>query len=116
MKTLMHWVIATLAIIITAYLLPGTKIDSFFAAMVTALVLGFINAIIRPVLIILTLPINILTLGFFTFIINAVLVMLTATVVSGFHVKNFWWAMLFSMVLSIINYVLGRIEKEQNTI
>ena len=116
MRTFIHWIVATLAIIITAYLLPGTKIDSFFAAMVTALVLGLINAVIRPLFIILTLPINILSLGLFTFIINAALVMLTATVVPGFHVKNFWWALLFSMVLSIINYILSQIEKDQNVI
>jgi putative membrane protein len=106
---LIHWLIATIAIIISAYLLPGVTVKGFLAALVTALVLGLINAFIRPILLILTLPINILTLGLFTFIINALLIMLTGAIVPGFDVRNFWWALLFSLVLSIIKWVLNAI-------
>mgnify|MGYP001581895991 CR=1 FL=1 len=113
MNFIIHWFIATLAIIISAYLLPGTQIDNFFAAVVTALVLGLINAFIRPFLILLTLPINILTLGFFTLVINASLIMLTQEIVPGFHVGGFLQAFLFSVVLSIINFSLSWIEKEE---
>lgn len=109
MVILIHWLITTVAIIISAYVLPGVTVTGLFAALVTALVLGFLNAIIRPILLILTLPLNILTLGLFTFVINALLIMLTSAIVPGFEVRNFWWALLFSLVLSLINYVLNKI-------
>lgn len=107
MTFIIHWVIAALAVAITAYLLPGIRVTGFFAAFVTALILGLVNAFIRPVLVVLTLPLNILTLGLFTLVINALMVMLTSAVVPGFEVKGFWWALLFSIVLAVINYVLG---------
>jgi putative membrane protein len=109
MVILIHWLITTVAIIISAYVLPGVTVTGLFAALVTALVLGFLNAIIRPILLILTLPLNILTLGLFTFVINALLIMLTSAIVPGFEVRNFWWALLFSLVLSLINYILNKI-------
>lgn len=109
MNFLVLWLVSGLAIIITAYLLPGVRVAGFFAALVTALVLGLINAFIRPVLILLTLPLNILTLGLFTLVINALLIMLAAAIVPGFSVKGFWWALLFGLVLAVINYALGTI-------
>lgn len=109
---LIKWLVLGLAIIIASYLLPGVQVDGIFAALVTALVLGFINAIIKPILIILTLPINILTLGLFTLVISAVLILLAAKIVPGFHVNGFWWAVLFSVVLAITNGVLSAIFKE----
>ena len=81
------------------------------AAVVAALVLGLINAFIDPILIILTLPLNILTLGLFTFVLNALLVLLTSAIVPGFYVRNFWWALLFSLVFSIVSFVLHRIVR-----
>jgi len=104
-----HWLMTTIAILIAAYLLPGVTVKGFVAALVTALVLGLINTFIRPILLILTLPINILTLGLFTFVINALLIMLTTAVVPGFDVRNFWWALLFSFVLSLIKWALNAI-------
>ena len=104
-----HWLMTTIAILIAAYLLPGVTVKGFVAAVVTALVLGLINTFIRPILLILTLPINILTLGLFTFVINALLIMLTTAVVPGFDVRNFWWALLFSFVLSLIKWALNAI-------
>ncbi len=104
---LIHWLITTVAVLIAAYLLPGVAVKGFFAALVTALVLGLINTFIRPILLILTLPINLLTLGLFTFVINALLIMLTSAVVPGFDVRNFWWALLFSLVLSLIKWALN---------
>jgi len=109
MSFLLQWLVSGLAIIITAYLLPGVKLTGFFAALVTALILGLINAFIRPVLILLTLPLNILTLGLFTLVINALLIMLAAAIVPGFAVQGFWWALLFGLVLAIVNYALGAI-------
>jgi len=109
---IISWLVATLAIIVSAYILPGVTVSSFFAAFVTALVLGIINAFIKPVLIILTLPLNVLTLGLFTFIINALLIMLTGIIVPGFEVASFWWALLFGLILSLVNFVLHSIAKD----
>ncbi len=110
MNILINWLVSTVSILITAYLLPGVRIDSFSAALVTALVLGIINAFIKPILFILTLPINILTLGLFTFVINAFIIILTSDIVPGFKVDGFWWALLFSIVLAVINSFLHQLE------
>lgn len=95
------------SVMIAAYLIPGVTINSFFSALFVALFLGIINILIRPVLILITLPINILTLGLFTFVINAILVLLASSVIKGFEVGGFWTAMFFSIVLSIVNYILN---------
>lgn len=107
MRFVLQWLVSTLAIIITAYLLPGVSVAGFFAALVTALVVGLVNAIVRPVLILLTLPLNVLTLGLFTLVINALLIMLAAVIVPGFAVQGFWWALLFGIVLAIVNFALS---------
>jgi putative membrane protein len=111
MSFLIQWVVSGAAIIITAYLLPGVAVEGFLAALVTALILGLINAVIRPILILLTLPLNILTLGLFTLVINALLIMLAATIVPGFAVQGFWWALLFGIVLAIVNFALSPLLK-----
>lgn len=108
MSILINWLVSGLAILVTAYLLPGVHVLSFTSALVAAVVLGVINAFIKPILIILTLPINILTLGLFTFVINALVIILTANLVPGFKVDGFWWALAFSVVLSLINSFLGK--------
>ena len=86
MEILINWLVSALAIMVGAYILPGVKIESFITALLIAVVLGIINAIIKPILVILTLPINILTLGLFTLVINALLIMLCAWIVPGFSV------------------------------
>lgn len=116
MGFLIQWVVSSLAIIITAYLLPGVAIEGFLAALVTALVLGLINAILRPILILLTLPLNILTLGLFTLVINTLLIILAATIVPGFAVQGFWWALLFGVVLAIVNFALSPLLKSNASI
>lgn len=107
MRLLIQWLINALAVGITAYLLPGVRISGFFAALVTALLLGLVNVFLRPLLLLLTLPLNILTLGLFTLVVNALLVLLVAAIVPGFSVRGFWWALLFGLVLAVVNYVLG---------
>jgi putative membrane protein len=109
MILLLKWLIMTLSVGIAAYLVPGIMVNGFFSALLVALFLGIVNTLVRPFLILITLPITILTLGLFTFVINAVLVLLASKVVHGFEVKGFWWAMLFSIVLSVIQYILNRI-------
>lgn len=111
MGFLIQWLVSAAAIVITAYLLPGVSVAGLFAALVTALVLGLVNAVIRPILILLTLPLNILTLGLFTLVINALLIMLAAAVVPGFAVRGFWWALLFGVVLAIVNFALSPLSK-----
>jgi putative membrane protein len=111
MRFLINWFLYALAIGITAYILPGVYLDGVFAALVTAAILGLVNGILRPVLFIFTLPLTILTLGLFTFVLNALMVLLAASIVPGFDVASFWWAVLFSLVLSVFVYVVGEITE-----
>lgn len=108
LNLLLNWFVAALTVLVAGYILPGIQIDGFGVAFVLVIVLGLINAILKPILILLTLPVNILTLGLFTLVINGALVLLAAKIVSGFHVKSFWWAVLFSIVLSLVNGFIGR--------
>ncbi|OGH10580.1 MAG: hypothetical protein A2857_06850 [Candidatus Levybacteria bacterium RIFCSPHIGHO2_01_FULL_36_15] len=109
MSLLISWVISGAAVLVTAYLLPGVHVKDFLTALIVALILGIINVTVKPVLLVLTLPINILTLGLFTLIINAAIILLVSAIVSNFKVDNFGWALLFSLVLSIINFFLQKI-------
>ena len=102
--TLVHWLVSVLAIVIAAELVPGVAI-SLWGAVVLAVVLGIINLFIKPVLTILTLPLTIITLGLFSLVLNAGLILLADIVVSEFSVANFWIALLYSVVLSLINAV-----------
>jgi putative membrane protein len=103
---IVRWLILTIAILSAAYFIPGISVGSFAAAFFAAAVLGILNALFRPVLILLTLPINILTLGLFTFIINAVLLKMTAGLIPGFDIQGFWPAVLGALVISIVNWLL----------
>jgi putative membrane protein len=103
MKLFLQWLISTIAILIAVYIVPGTSV-TIVGALVLAVVLGILNLLFKPILFILTLPINILTLGLFSLVINALLVMLAALVVPGFAVAGFWSALLFSIVLTVINW------------
>lgn len=111
MRLLINWIILTLGVLGTAYILPGVTVGGFWVALITALVLGIVNVVIRPILLFLTLPINILTLGLFTFVINALLILLVSAIVPGFSVVNFWWALLFSIVITVLVYILNKIVK-----
>ena len=109
MALLINWLLPALAIVAAAYILPGVHVESFLTALVLAVVLGIINAILKPILVLLTLPITIVTLGLFTLIINAVLILLATLIVPGFQVDGFLWALLFSIVLSLVNAVLQQL-------
>lgn len=111
MKLLFNLLVNGFAVFVAAYLLPGVEVDNFLTAVIVAIVLGLVNAIIKPIFVLLTLPINILTIGLFTFVINALLVMLVSSIVSGFEVTNFWWAVVFSVVLSVISSFLHWLSK-----
>lgn len=111
MNIIINLLLNGIAVVIAAYLLPGVKVDNFLVAVIVAIVLGIVNAVIKPILIILTLPIDILTLGLFVFVINAVLVMLVSALVPGFTVSSFLYALLFSLVLSLINAFFHTLSK-----
>lgn len=103
--------INALAIYITAQIIPTVSLTGLQSALVVALVLGLINAIIKPILLFLTLPINMLSLGLFTFVINAILIILASKIVDGFTVPTFWTALAFSIILSIVSSILTWIAK-----
>lgn len=106
MKLILNLITQGIAVFLTAYILPGVYLENFFMALVVALVLGILNAVIKPILFILTLPITIVTLGLFTFILNAFMILIVDTLVVGFEVGGFFNALIFSLVLSIVSTVL----------
>ncbi len=106
MKIFFQWLISTLAILVAAYIVPGVMITPV-GALIAAVVLGALNLFIRPIILILTLPITILTLGLFSLVINALLVLLASYLVPGFLVFGFWPAFWFALALSVVNWVFN---------
>ena len=113
MRFILNLIISTLAVLITAYLLPGVEIkdNSFLIALTVAAVLAFLNTVVKPIMIFLTIPITLVSLGFFLLVINAFIIMLTDKLVDGFEVKGFWWALLFSLILSVVTSILNSIQQ-----
>ncbi len=110
MQILISLILSAVAVLISAYILPGVKVDGFFTALVVAVVLAVVNTFIKPLVVLLTLPINILTLGLFTFVINALMIILVATIVSGFKVDGILWALVFSIVLSLVSSAVSMLK------
>ena len=108
--TIIHWLVSVAAILIAAYLVPGVEV-TLLGAVVVAVVLALINIFIKPVVLLLTLPLNIVTLGLFSLVINALLVMLADYFVPDFSLNGFWTALLFAVVLSLINWLFGGLKK-----
>lgn len=104
MKLLFHWIVAVISIGIAAYIVPNVSV-TFMGAVIAAVVLGALNLFIRPLLVLLTLPVTLVTLGLFSLVINALLVMLASFIVPGFMVGGFWSALLFAFALSVVNWV-----------
>lgn len=104
---LISWVVITISILIVAQIVPGIRVAGLGSAIIAAAILGLLNALVKPILIILTLPLTILTLGLFLFILNALMFQLAGAVISGFQVDSFGAALLGSIVVSIIMYVLN---------
>jgi putative membrane protein len=102
----MNIFISGLAVFLADYLLPGVSISGISGIIIVAIVLGIVNTFIKPIVLFFTLPFNILTLGLFTFVVNAGLVLLVDWMVPDFRVENFWWALAFSLVLSLVNSFL----------
>ncbi|MEI6113525.1 MAG: phage holin family protein [Burkholderiales bacterium] len=109
MTLLLVWILNSVALLAVAYLLPGIVVASFGSAMFAALILGLVNMLVRPVLVLLTLPITIVTLGLFLFVINALLFWFVGSVLKGFQVQGFWWAVGGAILYSIISGFLSNL-------
>ncbi len=112
MKLILKLLLNALAVVILSYILPGVGVDSITIAILVALVLSILNFLVKPILVILTLPITILTLGLFLLIINAIIILIAAHFISGFQVSSIWWALIFSLLLSFLQSILHSILKE----
>jgi putative membrane protein len=112
MNGLIRFLLSGLAVLLTAYLLPGVDVDHFGFALLVAACLSLANSIVKPLFIILTIPITILTLGLFLLVINATIILMVDYFVPGFNVDGFWWALAFSLILSLFNSMFGDFTKE----
>jgi len=111
MKAVLKFLLTGLAVLFTAYLLPGVEVAHYGHALLVAAVLAIINVLIKPLLILFTIPLTILSLGLFLLVINAVIILLVDYVVPGFTVNGFWWALAFSVVLWIFNHLFDDLTK-----
>ena len=114
MKWFLKLLLSALAVLLLANILPGIDVKSYTYAIWVALVIGVLNAILRPILIFLTLPATLVTLGMFLFVINACIIMIASNFLSGFIVTSFWWALLFSIMLTFLQSLLHSVLKEDN--
>ncbi len=103
--------LTSVAILIAGYFLPGIHVDSFWTALVVALVLSFLNVFLKPLMVLLTIPFTVITFGLFLLVINAVIILIASSWVNGFKVDGFWWAMIFSIILSFISSLLESLVK-----
>lgn len=106
-----HWLTTALALGAASWMLPGVEVRSLTALMVSALVLGFVNAVIRPVLLLLTLPITFVTLGLFYFVVNGLAFALAAWLVPGFGVRSFGWAILGALMVGLVSWFIGSFRR-----
>ena len=113
---LIRWLILTAAIMVASYLIDDIRVRGFSSAFFTAAIVGLLNAFFRPILLILTLPINILTLGLFTFVINALILKMASGVIPGFDVDGFWSAVFGSLIISAVNWFLTSFINEQGRV
>ena len=115
MNGIIRFLLTGLAVMLTAYLLPGVHVDNYGYALLVALVLSVANAFVKPILILFTIPLTIFTLGLFLLVINAIIIMLVDYLVPGFEVDGFWWALSFSLILSVFNSLFTDLTKEKDT-
>ena len=114
MNGILRFLLSGLAVVLAAYLLPGVHVEHYGYALLVALVLTIVNWIVKPILIVLTIPITVLTLGLFLLVINALMILLVDSLVPGFSVDGFWWALAFSLILSLFNSLFSDITKEKD--
>jgi putative membrane protein len=104
MLLIVQWIVSAVALTVAAMIAPGVGV-TFGAALIASLVLGLLNIFVKPLIVLLTLPLNVITLGLFTLVINAIIIMMVSALVPGFVVRGFGWALLFSIILAIVNMV-----------
>lgn len=112
MNFIFKTLLSALAVLTIAYILPGVEVDQYSTAIWVAVIVGLLYSILKPILVILTLPVTILTLGLFLFVINAALILIANSLISGFHVSGFWTALLFSVLLSLFESVLYKLIED----
>ncbi|SHH98232.1 putative membrane protein [Chryseolinea serpens] len=113
MSGIVRFLLSGLAVLLTAYLLPGVHVEHYGYALLVAAVLAIVNFIIKPILIVLTIPITVLTLGLFLLVINALMILLVDSLIDGFRVDGFWWALAFSLILSVFNSLFSDLAGEK---
>jgi putative membrane protein len=109
MNFLIKILVTSLAVLFSAYLLPGVSVDNYTTAILVAIVIALLNTFLKPILILLTIPVTMLTLGLFLLVINAFIILFASELVNGFRVDGFWWALLFSIILSVVTSLLNSI-------
>ena len=114
MNWLIKLILSAVSVLIASYILRGVHVDGFLTAIIIALVIAILNFFLRPLLVILTIPITILTFGLFLLVINAIIVLIADEFIGGFHVEGLGWAILFSLIVSFVNYLLGVKQVEKN--
>lgn len=112
---ILRFLLSGVAVMLTAYLLPGAHVADYWAALLVAVLISFSNVIVKPILIILTIPITLVTFGLFLLVINAMIILLVDYFVAGFAIDGFWWALAFSLILSVFNSLFGDLTKEKGT-
>jgi putative membrane protein len=113
MNIIIRFLLNGLAVFLAAYLLPGVDLDGYGTALLVALILSIANIVVKPILIVLTIPITVLTLGLFLLVINALIILMVDYLVSDFAVDGFWWALLFSLILSVFNSLFDDLSKDK---
>ncbi|OAB81727.1 phage holin family protein [Cochleicola gelatinilyticus] len=113
MNTILKILLTAVAVVILAYILPGVAVEGYVSAIIVAVVLALLRLIVKPILVILTLPVTLITFGLFLLIINAIIILMADYFVSGFAVNNIWWALLFSLLLSFLQSILFSVLKEK---
>lgn len=113
MNFIIRFLLNGLAVVLTAYILPGVSVEDYGTALIVSLILSIANVIVKPILVLLTIPITIVTLGLFLLVINAAIILLVDSLVDDFGVDGFWWALLFSLILSVFNSIFDDISKDK---
>lgn len=111
MNTIISWIISAAIVYVLANFLPGASVDGFGSAIVVVLVLSILNLVVKPILKVISLPINILTLGLFNFVINALILLMCSSLIAGFSLSGFWAALLFSFILSLVQALVTQKDK-----
>ncbi len=113
MKLIVKLLLTAIAVVVLANILPGVNVDGYGIAIVVAVVIALLRLVVKPLLVLFTLPITVLTFGFFLLVINAIIILLAAYLVNGFYVDSFWWALLFSLLLSLFQSILFTVIREE---